>query len=151
MKSIMNDYNNLVSKYQPPIIDATLLFLRFYVAWVFFRAGLLKIDNWSSTQYLFQYEYQVPLLPWQLAAYLGTAAELILPLFLAIGLISRLAALSLWFFNVIAVLSYPTLLSSGFVLFSKGAMDHQIWGLMIFFILVLGAGKWSLDNKVGLS
>jgi hypothetical protein len=30
----------------------------------------------------FENEYQVPLIPWELAAYLGTAAELILPIFL---------------------------------------------------------------------
>jgi putative oxidoreductase len=48
----------------------------------------------SGAQYLFENEYQVPLIPWELAAYLGTAAELILPIFLVVGLATRLMAFS---------------------------------------------------------
>jgi putative oxidoreductase len=60
----------------------------------------------SDAQYLFENEYQVPLIPWELAAYLGTATELILPVFLILGLATRLMAVKLFVFNVVAVVSY---------------------------------------------
>ena len=86
-----------------------------------------------------EYEYQVPLIPWQLAAYVGTAAEVILPMFVVIGLITRPMALALFGFNIVAVISYPSIWDSGF-------LDHQLWGLMILVVLLYGAGRWSLDQ-----
>ena len=50
-----------------------LLLARLWVASVFFTSGWLKLTAWDSTLYLFESEYQVPLLPWLWAAYLGTA------------------------------------------------------------------------------
>jgi len=52
---------------------------RFYVAGVFFRSGLTKLRDWDTTLALFADEYRVPLLDPTLAAYLGTGAELALP------------------------------------------------------------------------
>jgi len=128
-----------------------MLLLRLYVAWVFWQAGYLKFTNWSATEYLFQFEYQVPLLPWQMAAVLGTATELIVPLFIAAGLLTRLTGAVLFAFNAVAVVSYPVLYADGFVLFAKGAMDHQIWGLMLLFMLILGAGQWSMDRRLHIA
>lgn len=89
--------------------------------------------------YLFELEYQVPILPWELAAYLGTAAELTLPIFVALGLLSRPMALALFIFNIVAVISYP-------VLWEQGFYDHQLWGLMLLLVVVWGAGPISLDK-----
>ena len=150
MKNLVDQHNQWVVNWQPHLMSALLLLLRLYVAWVFFRAGLLKMDNWSSTQYLFQYEYQVPLLPWLWAAYLAVMVELLMPLFLFAGLATRLMALGLFGFNAVAVIAYPVLWQDGFVLFSKGAMDHQIWGLMLLIVVLCGAGRWSLDTKFGV-
>ncbi len=55
------------------------LAVRLYVARVFFTSGMIKLSNWAGTLALFENEYQVPVLPPNLAAYLGTAAELGLP------------------------------------------------------------------------
>jgi putative oxidoreductase len=74
-----------------------------------------------------------------MAAYMGTAAELILPIFLALGLLSRPMAAILFVFNIIAVVSYP-------VLWDKGFYDHQLWGLMILNIVVWGPGVISADK-----
>ncbi len=101
----------IVHKYSQ---DTLLLIFRIYISMAFFSSGLLKIGSWDSTLYLFENEYEVPLLPWQIAAYLGTAAELILPVFLSIGLFSRIIATKLFLFNIVAVISYPTIWQSGF-------------------------------------
>jgi putative oxidoreductase len=113
--------------------------VRLWVANVFFTAGLTKISNWSSTLALFESEYHVPLLPPELAAYLGTAAELGLPVFIALGLGTRFAALALFLFNIVAAVSYPDLSE-------LGLKDHQVWGLLILVTLLHGPGKLSLDH-----
>lgn len=125
--------------YLAPVLD---LGIRLFVASVFFQSGLVKIQSWSSTLALFENEYAVPVLPPELAAYLGTGAELVLPVFLALGLGGRFAAAALFVFNIIAVISYPDL---GEV----GLRDHQYWGLLLLVTLLHGPGKLSADHFLG--
>ncbi|MEX0333940.1 DoxX family protein [Vibrio tubiashii] len=139
IKNMLDSYDNWVAKFQAGFVPLLLLFCRLWVAWVFFNSGLTKIASWDSTLFLFEYEYQVPILPWELAAYMGTAAELVLPVFLALGLLSRPMAAVLFVFNIIAVVSYP-------VLWDKGFYDHQLWGLMILNVVVWGPGVISADK-----
>lgn len=139
IKDLLEIYDRGVDKLQMAFVPLLLLFCRLWVAWVFFNSGLTKIASWESTLFLFEYEYQVPVLPWTLAAYLGTAAELILPIFLALGLLARPMAAVLFVFNIIAVVSYP-------VLWEKGFYDHQLWGLMILIVVVWGPGAISADK-----
>ena len=58
--------------YLSPLFD---LGIRLWIANIFFKAGLSKIQSWDSTLMLFEYEYEVPLLSPKLAAYLGTGAD----------------------------------------------------------------------------
>ncbi len=141
ISTLMGRYDSLVNQAQSLFVPLLLLFCRVWVAWVFFNSGLTKIASWDSTLFLFEYEYQVPLLPWELAAYAGTAAELILPAFVALGLLTRPMAAILFVFNIVAVVSYP-------LLWEKGFYDHQLWGMMILIVVVWGAGPISLDKVV---
>ena len=70
---------------------------------------------------------------------MGTAAELILPVFVGLGLLTRPMAAILFVFNIIAVVSYP-------LLWERGFYDHQLWGLMILIVIVWGAGPFSIDK-----
>jgi len=108
------------------------------VANVFFKSGLTKIANMDTTVLLFTHEYQVPLLSPEIAAYLGTAAELVLPVLLVLGLGGRLAAAALFVFNIVAVISYPDLNDAG-------VMQHQYWGVLLLIPLLYGPGKLSID------
>lgn len=141
VKNLVNRYDDLINTLQVGFVPLLLLFCRLWVAWVFFNSGLIKVSSWDSTLYLFELEYQVPLLPWELAAYMGTSAELILPVFLALGLITRPMAAILFVFNIIAVISYP-------VLWEKGFYDHQLWGFMILVVIVWGPGVISIDHVI---
>ncbi|KQV78613.1 hypothetical protein ASD15_22695 [Massilia sp. Root351] len=122
------------------------LAVRLYVGWQFLKAGLTKVNDWSTTLALFHDEYQVPLLPPDLAAYMGTGGELVLPLLLFVGLFSRPAALALFFVNAMAVLSYPQLFS-----FECPAAinDHFYWGAMLLVVVAFGPGRFSLDALIG--
>jgi putative oxidoreductase len=141
MLNFIRSIDNIGQKIAEPLTPFLLLFTRLWVAWVFFKSGMVKFSSWDSTLYLFEYEYQVPVIPWQLAAYSGTAAELILPVFLALGLFTRPMALILFVFNIIAVVSYP-------LLWEKGFYDHQLWGMMILVNVFWGAGLFSLDRLI---
>jgi putative oxidoreductase len=118
------------------------LALRVYVAQVFFLSGLSKLHDWSLTVALFQNEYRVPVLPPELAAALGTGAEIGLPLLLVAGLGTRLTAAALFVFNIVAVISYPDLSDAGL-------KDHMLWGALLLVTLVYGPGKLSLDRWLG--
>ena len=117
------------------------LALRLYVAHVFFASGQTKIQSWDTTLQLFQYEYHVPFLSPTLAAYAGTFTELFFPVLLVLGLGGRFAALVLFVFNIIAVVSYPELNAAGLE-------QHKVWGLMLLALLLHGPGKLSIDHLI---
>ncbi len=121
-----------------PIAD---LLIRLWVANVFWKSGLTKIANIDTTLWLFQNEYAVPIIPFELAAYMATGAELVLPLMLAFGLGARFAAGALFVFNIIAVISYPTLNP-------VGVLQHQVWGVMLLVPLFRGPGIISIDHFI---
>lgn len=118
-----------------------LLGIRLSIAWDFWKSGVNKFQSWDSTLWLFENEYHVPLLSPKIAAYLGTGAELLFPAMLAIGLGGRFAAFSLFIFNIIAVISYPTLNPNG-------VYQHQLWGLMLLIPMFFGPGKISIDHLI---
>jgi putative oxidoreductase len=115
------------------------LVIRLWVANVFWKSGLTKIASWDSTVALFTYEYHVPLLSPELAAFLGTAVELSMPVLLVLGLGTRFGAAVLFVFNIIAVISYPDLNEIGL-------KDHQYWGLLLLVPLLHGPGRLSIDH-----
>ena len=126
-----------IDKLQPLL----LLVFRLYVARVFFMSGLTKIHDWSITVALFTDEYHVPVLPPGIAALMGTATEISMPILLAFGLATRFGAFVLFFFNIVAVVSYASLPD-------VAVKDHYLWGVLILVILVFGPGKISLDHWV---
>jgi putative oxidoreductase len=118
-----------------PLLD---LAIRLWVANVFWKAGLTKIANWDTTVFLFTHEYSVPLLSPEVAAFFGTAVELGMPVLLALGLATRFSAFVLFVFNIIAVISYPSLNEIGL-------KDHYYWGLLLLVPLLHGPGALSVD------
>lgn len=114
---------------------------RWYLAGVFFRSGLTKIHDWDSTLALFANEYHVPLLHPVLAAWMGTCAELALPVLLLFGLGGRFAAAGLFILNLVAVLSLPEVADAAL-------QQHVFWGSLLGGLLLWGPGGLSLDRLV---
>lgn len=124
-----------LTEHLAPVFD---LGLRLYLANVFFKSGLTKIQSWDSTLYLFSDVYAVPLLPSDVAAYLATGAELGLPILLVLGLFGRFAASGLFILNAVAAISYPDLSEAGL-------NQHVYWGLMLAVLLFTSRWQWSFD------
>lgn len=131
-------FANLLDKLQPLFALA----IRLYIARVFMVSGWLKLSRWDSTLALFENEYHVPVLSPHLAAIFGTAAELGLPLLLLFGIGTRAAAIALFVFNIIAVISYPDLSDAGI-------KDHYLWGALMLVLVFYGPGKISIDHWLG--
>ena len=112
---------------------------RLYVAQVFFLSGLTKLRDWDITLALFNDEYHVPLLPPEVAAYMGTAGEIGLPLLLVLGLGGRVAPLGLSVVNLVAVLSLSEIVPAAL-------QQHISWGLVLAALAVFGTGRWTLDS-----
>ncbi len=133
-------YRSIASKVT--LLEPVALFVaRFYVGWAFFASGLTKLRDWESTLLLFEYEYQVPVLPFELAAYLGTAAEIILPVLLITGLASRFSALGLFFVNIVAVISLEDIAAAAYA-------EHVLWGVLLAQVVVFSGGRFALDRII---
>lgn len=126
-----------------PIQPAFLLVLRSYVSWQFLKSGWLKLQDWETTRFLFEEEYRVPLLSPPVAAVIGTAGEIVLPVLLMAGLLGRYAALGLSVVNILAVVAYAHVLTSEG--FEAALGQHYFWGLILATLLVLGPGRLSVD------
>jgi putative oxidoreductase len=135
-------WNELFTRGMDWLSPGFLLALRVYVAMVFFKSGLTKVQDFSSTIALFENEYKVPVLSPQLAAISGTGTELLLPLLFVLGIASRPVALVFFIFNAVAVISYPDLSEAGL-------KDHMLWGMMMLVVLLQGAGRLSFDGLIG--
>ena len=117
----------------------TLLF-RVSVAAVFLKSGLVKIQSWESTVGLFRDEYKLPVLPPELAAWLGTALELTAPVLIVLGLFARLGALALLAMTfVIQFLVYP-----------ENWAEHLMWASLLAWIVSRGPGAISIDRLIAL-
>lgn len=121
-----------------PIAD---IVLKLWIAKVFFNSGLTKIASFSTTIELFKYEYAVPILNPVFAAYMGTAAELILPALILVGLAGRLSALALFIFNIVAAISYPDISDAGI-------QQHITWGLMLLAIMTNTSHRLTIDYYI---
>jgi len=118
---------------------AAQLLARIYVASAFFRSGLTKLQDWDTTLALFSDEYHVPLLNPTLAAWMGTTAEISLPVLLVLGLGGRFAAAGLFILNGVAVMSLTEIAPAAL-------QQHVFWGSLIAALLLWGPGGWSVDR-----
>lgn len=123
-----------------------LLGLRLWIGKIFFQSGQTKIANWDQTTMLFENVYRIgeilPFLPVGVAAGLATATELATPVLLALGLLTRLAAV-------------PMLIMTLVIQFGLGSVDanfdlyeHYAWMLILLLLIARGPGILSVDALI---
>lgn len=117
-----------------------LLVQRLGIAAVFFMSGRTKVDGLltvnESAFELFRYEYALPLVPPEAAAYAATYSEHLFPLLLALGLFTRFSATALLVMTlVIQVFVYP-----------DAWPTHLSWAGLLLPLVAFGGGKLSLDR-----
>ena len=126
-----------------------ILVARIAVASVFWRSAQTKFSGWdflgqhwqfynlnSSTFTLFEYEYDLPILAPDIAAYLATFAEFGLSLALILGLFTRFSAMALLGMTaVIQLLVYP-----------DAWPTHILWLVGLLVLIKQGGGTLSLDR-----
>lgn len=114
------------------------LAMRISIGFVFFNSGLLKARSFEFAVKLFEDEYRLPLLPPELAARLAMSVEIVVPLFLFVGLATRLATLPLLgMVAIIEILVYP-----------QAWVEHLLWASVLVVLLTRGPGVFSLDHVI---
>ena len=122
-----------------PLAVLQLLF-RCAIAGVFLPAGLQKIASWESTVQLFRDEYQVPVLPPEVAAAMSASFEVGCSILLLLGVCTRLATLPLLsMILVIQTFVYP-----------QAWPEHLTWASILLFLLARGGGSLALDRLLGI-
>ena len=112
--------------------------LRFAVATVFWNSAMAKLANWDTALALFSDEYQLPLIPPEIAAYMAVTIELTTPVLLVLGLMTRFAAFVLLGMTaVIEIFVYPLAWPT-----------HIQWAAMLLVLLCRGPGAISVDHLV---
>ncbi|MCJ7421961.1 DoxX family membrane protein [Sphingomicrobium astaxanthinifaciens] len=127
----------------PLVTDLVLLFVRIGLGAIFWQSGRTKVEDGSlfaisdTTFFLFANDYSgVPLLPSAVAAVAATVAEHLLPLLLALGLATRLAA---------AGLVAMTLVIQLFVYPAAWWVPHMGWVALGLVLVTQGPGRLSAD------
>lgn len=142
--------NRLLNAIPPSLLA---LLARFSIAAVFWKSGQTKIQGFAldlvsaevtwgwprlsdAAINLFKDEYQLPLIPPELAATLAACAEHAFPVLLLVGLATRLSALALLGMTLTIQLfvypdAYPT---------------HGTWAAVLLYLMVYGPGQLSMDH-----
>lgn len=118
------------------------LVARLGIAAVFWQSGRTKVDGLLtlklSTYSLFAEEYQVPLIPTEIAAHMAAYAEFLFPILLMLGLATRISALALLgMTTVIQIFVYP-----------DAWPTHLSWAAPLIYLVARGGGSWCADRMV---
>jgi putative oxidoreductase len=116
------------------------LLARGAIAYTFWASGRSKVSGIleisQSTYFLFEHEYNVPLIPPDIAAHMATYAEHLFPILLVFGLFTRFAALSLLLMTaVIQFFVYPDAWNV-----------HMWWVIALLYLIRYGGGLFSVDR-----
>ena len=125
-------------------LDLVLLVSRIAIAAVFFYSGRTKVSGWltvtDTAVGLFRDEYHLPLVDPAFAAHAAAYAEHLFPVLLVLGIGTRFAALALLGMTlVIEVFVYP-----------DAWPTHLSWAAPLLLLAARGAGRVSLDHRLGL-
>ncbi len=115
--------------------------MRLAVGATFFRSGMNKLESFNTAIALFRDEYRLPLLPPDVAAYIGTTIELTAPVLLVLGVFARLGAAALLVMT----------LTIQFLVYPENWPEHLMWASILAYVLSRGPGALSIDRLVAFN
>jgi len=115
--------------------------MRLAVGATFFKSGLNKFQSFDTAVTLFREEYRLPLLPPEIAAYMGTTVELCAPVLLVLGVFARLGAAAL----------LAMTLTIQFLVYPENWPEHLMWASILAYVLTRGPGALSIDRIVAFN
>lgn len=123
--------------------DFTLLWIRLWVAKVFYDSGRTKAgeDYWTINDFqatLFEEEFGITYVDPAFMAQLALYMETVLPVLLMIGFASRFAALGL--LGMTAFIQ--------FFVYPLQFTDHMLWAAALLAVVMRGAGGVSVDALI---
>lgn len=144
---VLGPIDSLLSMIPEWVVNLTMRLVIFKVFWFSVQTKItgLTIGGqhfafWNvtdSTFLLFDFEYGIPLIPSELAAYLGTFGEFFLALMILFGFLTRFAALGLMVMTMtIQFFVYPDAWWS----------VHVYWALILLYLMRNGGGLLSVDR-----
>jgi putative oxidoreductase len=124
----------------------SIILIRFMVACVFLSEGIQKFlfsDSLGVGRFI---KIGIPL-PGVMAPFVGIV-EIVCGTLILLGLFTRLAALPLIIDMLVAISTtkIPILLEKGFWAMAHEARTDWSMILGLLFLLIVGSGRWSLDN-----
>ena len=149
--TLITSFISLLARIPDTIIA---LLARFSIAAIFWKSGQTKIEGltidivagefklgWPSYSDslldLFRYEYQLPLIPPEIAAPAAAFAEHFFPLLILIGFATRFSALALLgMTTVIQIFVYPDAYAT-----------HGVWAAVLLFLVARGPGLGGLGRN----
>jgi putative oxidoreductase len=114
--------------------------MRLAVGATFFRSGMVKLASFDTAIALFRDEYRLPLLPPDVAAYMGTTVELSAPVLMVLGIFARLGAAALLVMT----------LTIQFLVYPENWPEHLMWASILAYVLSRGPGALSIDRLIAL-
>lgn len=115
--------------------------MRVAVGATFFKSGMNKFQSFESAITLFREEYRLPLLPPEIAAYMGTTVELCAPVLLVLGIFARFGAAALLVMT----------LTIQFLVYPENWPEHLMWASILAYVLTRGAGALSIDRIIAFN
>ena len=115
---------------------------RIWMGKIFLDSGLARVANWDNQPFLFETEYKLGLLSPKLWAIVTTGAELVLPVLLFVGVLTRVPALGL--LGMTAFIHFVV----GFANDDYLAPYHYVWMLAFGYLVIRGGGPLSVDGLI---
>jgi len=124
------------------------IIIRFVVGLIFLSEGLLKYihPEWAGTARFEKIGFTDPAF-W---AYFVGVFEIICGTFILLGFFVRIASIPLLIIMITAFITtkWPTLLNEGFARMVHEYRTDFAMTLLLIYLFIFGAGRWSLDNTI---
>lgn len=135
-------YRNITEKLDK-LQDIPLLFLRLILAYGFYMPAMMK---WGNINGIIEWFDGMGIPMPTLNAYLAATTEMAAVILLPLGLATRIISIPLMFTMVVAIVTVHW--GNGFNAGDNGFEIPLYYMLMLFVLLINGAGKISLDHLI---